>query len=209
MLFNDRPDAAKKLVERLEHYRNRPDVIVLGLPRGGVVIAYEIAHNLGISLDITCARKIGAPFNPELAIGAVTESGDPVFNDDLLTRLNIPEQILEASVNEAKAEAQRRSQTYRKGRPPLDLKDKVVILVDDGLATGATMKAAIRSVSSLGAKHMVAAFPVAPPDTLEDIRAMVDEVICLYAPHDFAAVGQFYRRFDQTSDEEVMNLLRN
>lgn len=208
MLFQDRSDAAKKLIPLLDKYRGRPDVIVLGLPRGGVVTAYEIAHALGVALDITCARKIGAPFNPELAIGAVTESGGAVFNEDLLLRLSIPDEMIQASVQAAQAEALRRVQTYRKGRPPLVLQDKVVILVDDGLATGATMKAAIQSVISMGALHIVVAVPVSPPDTLEEISALVDEVACLYAPYDFMAVGQFYRRFDQTTDDEVMNLLK-
>ncbi len=207
MLFKDRADAGRKLLTKLSHYRDKPDVIVIGLPRGGVVTAYEIAQGLGAPLDVTCPRKIGAPFNPELAIGAVTETGQGVFNRRLLSYIGMSEKNLEAAVHAATVEATRRSTAYHRNHPPLELRKKVVILVDDGLATGATMKAAIKSIRAQKPTSICVAVPVAPPDTLEEIREQADEVVCLYAPFEFRAVGEFYYTFGQTTDEEVIRLL--
>lgn len=207
MIFEDRKDAGKKLVSALEKYRNDKEAIVIGLPRGGVITAYEIAKGLGLSLDVICPRKVGAPFNPELAIGAVTETGEGIFNEEFIQRLGISEDYIRKASEEEKQKAQRRLSLYRKNRPKLSLEAKTVILVDDGLATGATMKAAIKSVQASGADTIVVAVPVAPPDTVDEIKEMADEVICLSTPIFFEAVGQFYRDFSQTEDEEVIRLL--
>lgn len=206
MLFVDREDAGKKLASLLQEYADQ-NVIVLGLPRGGVITAYQVARALKAPLDVTCPRKIGAPWNPELAIGAVSEAGEATFNEDLLTMFNIPEQTLEAAIEREKAEALRRLVVYRSGKPPLALENKIVILVDDGLATGSTMKAAIRGVQARKVKQIIVAVPVSPPETLEEIQQLVHRAICLYAPPFFQSVGQFYQNFGQTSDEEVISLL--
>jgi putative phosphoribosyl transferase len=207
MIFQDRHDAGKQLVHLLAKYKNRPQAIVLGLPRGGVVTAYEVAKGLQLPLDVTCPRKIGAPFNQELAIGAITETGEGVFNEDLITRLEIPEIYISHAIEIEKKQAQRRVNLYRKNRPNLSLEGKTVILVDDGLATGATMKAAIKSVKVAGADKIVVAVPISPPDTFQEIKEEVDEAFCLDTPIFFQAVGQFYEDFSQTEDEEVIELL--
>lgn len=207
MIFKNRSDAGLQLVAKLERYRHDPKAIVLGLPRGGVVTAYEIAHGLGLPLDVTCPRKIGAPFNPELAIGAITETGKTFFNEDVIRQLDVPHDYIERTMEKERKRAEERSALFRKGKPPLTVKGLTVILVDDGLATGATMKAAIQSIKEGGASKIVVAIPVAPPDTLREIMHMVNEVVCLLAPPFFSAVGEFYEDFSQTEDSEVIELL--
>lgn len=209
MVFQDRQDGGKQLALKLTQYKKKPETLVLGLPRGGVVTAYEVAKELQLPLDVTCPRKIGAPFNPELALGAITETGEGVWNMDLLSRLDISEEYLEKAVSAEKRVAQRRINMYRKDRPELALEGKTVIIVDDGLATGSTMKAAIQSVKAAGAIKIVVAVPVGPPDTIEEIRSLVDEVVYLKAPPFFSAVGEFYEDFSQTEDQEVIDLLSN
>lgn len=206
-MFKDRQDAGQRLAKKLHHYRQCPDGVVIGLPRGGVVTAYEVAKELRLPLDVTCPRKIGAPFNPEFAIGAITETGEGLLNEPVIARLGISEAYLEHAIEVEKQRAQQRVQLYHKQRPKLSLEEKTVILVDDGLATGATMKAAIQSVRQEGAKYIVAAVPVSPQDTLEEIQALADEAIALETPFDFGAVGQFYQMFDQVEDAEVIHLL--
>jgi putative phosphoribosyl transferase len=206
-MFRDRQDAGQKLATALLGYANQKDAIVIGLPRGGVVTAAEVAKKLHLPLDIVCPRKVGAPFNPELALGAVTESGDGFFNQDLLRQLEIPEHYLQAEIEKEKKVAHARCVAYRKGKPPLNLKDKVVILVDDGLATGATMKAAIQLVRAAKAKKIIVAVPVSPQETLHEIKELANEVVCLSTPYLFQAVGQFYDDFSQTEDDEVIELL--
>ncbi len=208
MFFNDRRDAGKRLQEKLLHYRNCPGAVVIGLPRGGVPVAYEVAKGLDLPLDITCPHKIGAPFNPEYAIGAITEHGEGIFNEEVIKRLGISKEYLAREVKERTREARERLQVYRNDPRPREVKGETVILVDDGLATGSTMKAAISSMREEGAARIVVAIPVSPPETLYEIERLADEVICLYAPENFAAVGQFYREFSATSDEEVIELLR-
>jgi len=208
MIFRDRNDAGKRLILPLAKYRDQPDAIVIGLPRGGVVVAYEVAQGLNLLIDIIAPRKVGSPFNPELAIGAVTATGAGFFNEDIIEQLEVPKEYIQKEAEKERKVAQQRQEMYRKGRPPLNLKGKTVLLVDDGLATGATMKAAIQLVKEQKAKQIVVVIPVAPPDTLIEIEMMVDQVICLYAPPFFQAVGQFYETFGQTSDEEVMQILR-
>ena len=206
-MFKDRHDAGKQLIPPLQKYQNDPNAIVLGLPRGGVVVAYEVAKGLHLPLDITCPRKIGAPFNPELAIGAITETGEGIFDDYLIFRLQVPEKYIQETVEKEKKVAQQRSKLYRKNRPKIPLENKTVIIVDDGLATGSTMRAAIKSVSSEGTEKIVVAVPVSPPHTLEMIQNEADEVICLDTPPHFAAVGQFYENFTQTEDQDVIDFL--
>lgn len=207
MIFHDRQDAGKKLAFLLKEYDRKKNAVVIGLPRGGVVTAFEIAQYLHLPLDVICPRKIGAPFNPELAIGAVTHNGALYLNDDLIEPLGIDKNYIETEGANQKKESERRMQLFRKNKPPLDVKGKTVILVDDGLATGATMKAAIFCIKSLEAKKIVGAIPVAPRDSLFEVKQLADEVFCLYTPDSFMAVGQFYEFFNQTSDEEVIELL--
>lgn len=206
-MFLDRHDAGKQLASHLAKYKGQKDVVVLGLPRGGVVLAYEVAKALQQPLEVICPRKVGAPSNPELALGAVTETGDGFFNRNLIASLGVTDKFLEQECAKEKERARQRLALYRKDRPALDLKGKTVILVDDGLATGATMKAAIQSVRGLKAAKIVVAVPVAPPDTAAEIKAMADEFVCLDTPWQFHAVGQFYRDFGQTDDSEVIELL--
>lgn len=209
MLFHNRKDAGRRLAILLEKYKNREDAIVLGLPRGGVVVAAEVAHALELPLDIVVPRKIGAPSNSEFAIGAITLDGEPVFDDEIIELYDISQEYLDAAVEKEKEEAKRRLKAYRVDRPPLKLQNKTVILVDDGVATGATMRAAINSVKALGAREIVAAVPVGSAQTLELIRREVDKVVFLNDNLYFGAVGASYDEFEQTSDEEVNRLLQN
>lgn len=208
MLFKDRQHGGKLLANLLDKYRDNPNAVVIGLPRGGVVTAYEVADQLHLPLDIICARKIGAPYNPEFAIGAITETGDSYLNQDVIDRLDIPKEYLDETIKQESKEAARRVELYKKNHPPIDLKDKIVILIDDGIATGATAKAAIKTLKGKKAKKIIVATPVAAPDTMNEIKEQVDEAVCLAAPVFFQAVGQFYEKFDQTTDQEVMDLMK-
>lgn len=208
MIFRNRRHGGQQLVPLLKKYESQKDTIVLGLPRGGVITAEEVALGLKLPLDIISPRKIGAPENPEFAIGAVDETGQAFFNEEAISLLGISESYLKASIEREKTKAEYRLKTYREGRPPLDLKNKTVILVDDGLATGATMKAAVLSAKAKGARVVVVAVPVAPLESIEELKAMADEVVCLSIPRVFFAVGQFYESFDQTEDEEVISILK-
>jgi len=208
MMFLDRQEAGSLLAPHLIKYKNSPETLVIGLPRGGIICAAEVAKFLNLPLDVITPRKVGSPYNPELALGAVTHTGDGYFNLDIISQLGVSESFLKQEIEKEKAISLARQKLYRKNKPPLDVRGKTIILVDDGLATGATMKAAIQSMKSQGAKKIIAAIPVSPPDTLEEIRAMCQEVVCLDAPAYFQAVGQFYSNFQQTSDEEVIQLLK-
>ena len=207
MYFEDREDAAKQLATKLKAFAQNEDVIVVGLPRGGVVTAAVIARALSLPLDIIVTRKIGAPHSPELAVGAVTEEGEVLRSEELIAELSVTNNYIAQEAAVQKQEAQRRLQTYRGDRAPLDLSGKTVLLVDDGVATGATMKAAIASAKAKGAKKIVVAVPVAPQETVAALKTLVDDVACLHAPESFAAIGQFYRNFEQVTDEEVVELL--
>jgi putative phosphoribosyl transferase len=209
MIFKDRTEAGQKLIRPLSHYKNAVNAVVIGLPRGGVVTAYEVAQGLNLPLDVICPRKIGAPFQSELAIGAITETGEGIFDQTLIDRFSISEDYINKTIEQEKAVAKRRLEMYRKNRPKVPLKGKTVILVDDGLATGATMKAAIQSVKAEGAEKIVVAVPVSPSETLEEIRELADEAIALDTPLFFQAVGQFYEDFSQTEDDEVVSLLQS
>lgn len=207
MLFINRKQAGEKLAELLLQYKDRSQCVVVGLPRGGVVTAAAVAKKLHLPLDVVCPRKLGAPFNPEFAIGAITESGESYLDQEVIRRYGVTQDYLDAIQQQQQQEAQRRLKLYRSGRPPTDFTDKIVILVDDGIATGATMKAAILSVKSRSARQVVVATPVIPLDTVPEISALVDELIVVAAPSGFMAVGQFYREFAQTTDTEVVELL--
>ncbi|MCB1081248.1 MAG: phosphoribosyltransferase [Chlamydiia bacterium] len=208
MYYKNREEAGQKLAQVFRKYQKQPDVIILGLARGGVVIAAEMGKVLGLPFDLIMVRKIGAPNNPELAVGAITETGKGYFNEELIYALNVPKEYLEQVIHSEKGVAEKRLALYRKNRKGPDLKGKTVILVDDGIATGATMIAAIRSSKSQGAKEVIVAVPVAPPDTLKRIEAVADHVVCLYATDDFQAVSQFYAIFPQVEDQEIIELLQ-
>lgn len=208
MRFANRRQAGQLLAKRLDHYRSHPTAVVLGLPRGGVPVAYEVATRLHLPLDITCPHKIGAPGSPEYAIGAVTERGDALLNETVIDRWGIPKEYLRREIERWTSQARSRLKTYRHDPTPRDVKGKVVILVDDGLATGFTMKAAVKSMRTEQAATVVVAVPVSPPNTAEQFVSLVDEFVCLQTPDEFAAVGQFYVEFEATSDEEVIELLR-
>lgn len=207
MTFYDRVEAGQKLASALKKYRNQKDIIILALPRGGVVTGFEAARILNLPLDLVVPRKIGAPGNPEFAIGAITEKGEGIFNQEAIAAYGITKEYIDSEVEKERKEAERRLKLYRGKRAPLDLKDKTVILIDDGIATGMTIKAAIQSIKGRNPKKIVIAVPVAPEDTISELKVIVDEVICLYTPVFFGAVGAFYEIFNQTEDEEVIELM--
>jgi putative phosphoribosyl transferase len=207
MLFQDRREAGKALAKELESYKETPNTIVLGIPRGGVVVGHEIAKALGAPLDVYITRKIGAPHNPELAIGAVASDGTLLIDHQLVRRLGVSQEYVDAESDRQKKEIHRRMAEYRGDGPSPQLAGKVVILVDDGVATGATTLATIRAIKSQEPARLILAVPVGPRDSIESLRQEVDELVCLHAPEVFWAVGAFYNVFDQTSDEEVKALL--
>ena len=207
-IFKDRVDGGVQLAHALQKYANKPDIIVIGLPRGGVVPAAEVARILHAPLDIIIIRKIGAPDNPELAVGALTQDGQIVWNGALMRSLQLTPDGLTSIIESEKKEAARRLQLYRGNKPPLNLNNKIVLLVDDGIATGATIRAAIATARAHKAKKIVIAVPVAPPDTVDNLAQEVDEVICLHSPEYFTGVGAFYTQFAQTTDDEVIALLQ-
>jgi len=206
-LFRDRRDAGRLLAEKLAAYATRPDVLVLALPRGGVPVAYEVAHRLGAPLDVFVVRKLGVPGHEELAMGAVATGGVRVLNDQLVEQLGIPDQMIDAVAARERQELARRERLYRGGRRPPDVRGRTVILVDDGLATGATMYAAIEALRKQNPGRIVVAVPTASPETCEEMKAKADHVICAITPDPFQAVGRWYQDFSQTSDEEVADLL--
>jgi len=205
--FPNRAEAGRLLAEKLENYAGRSDVVVLGLPRGGVPVAYEVAQRLGAPLDVFVVRKLGVPGFEELAAGAIASGGVRVLNEDVVRALPNADQLIESVTEKETVELERREQTYRDGRPAPELRDRVVILVDDGLATGATMRAAVAALRQRGVAKIVVAAPVGAPDTCREIEQEADETICAIAPEFFQAVGQYYEDFSQTSDEEVRELL--
>jgi putative phosphoribosyl transferase len=205
--FPNRTEAGRLLAEKLVKYAGRGDVIVLGLPRGGVPVAYEVAKHLGVPLDVFIVRKLGVPGFEELAVGAIASGGVRVLNEDVMRALPNADDVIESITAKETAELQRREQSYRDGRPAPELRDRIVILVDDGLATGATMRAAVKALRHRGAAKIVVAVPVGPPDTCHEIEQQADETVCLSTPEFFQAVGQYYEDFSQTSDDEVRELL--
>lgn len=204
--FPDRLEAGRQLARRLEEYRGH-HALVLGIPRGGVPVAREVAEGLDGELDVVVARKLGAPFQEELAIGAVTADGGRWLNEELVEQLGVTPEYLERVTALQIAEAKRRESRFRGGAPVPALEGRLVILVDDGLATGATMRAAIRAVRGRGARRLVVAVPVAAVDTSRSLAGEVDELVCLATPEPFWAVGQYYRNFEAVSDDEVEAML--
>lgn len=207
MEFAHRAEAGRRLADRLTPYQGRPDVIVLGLPRGGVPVAFEVAHALGAPLDVFLVRKLGVPGHEELALGAIATGGVRVLNLDVVKALNLSESVIAAVTQEQQAELARRERAYRGDRPAPDLRGRIVILVDDGLATGSTMRAAIAAVRHSAPARVVVAVPTGAPSTCASLRAEADEVVCLLTPEPFRAVGLWYADFRPTTDEEVVNLL--
>jgi len=205
--YRDRRHAGVELGARLDRFKGRNDVVILALPRGGVPVAYEVGRALEAPLDVFVVRKLGLPGYPELAMGAIASGGVRVLNDDVVTWYRIPDHVIEKVAREEQAELERREREYRNGRPLLELKGRTVLLVDDGLATGSTMKAAVEAVRAHVPSRVVVAVPVGSPDTCHEFANVADEIVCARAPDHFAAVGQWYRDFSQTTDEEVRNLL--
>jgi predicted phosphoribosyltransferase len=206
MLFDDRRHAGRVLADRLRDYHGMPGIVVLALPRGGVPVAFEVANALEAPLDVFIVRKLGIPGYEEFAMGAIATGGVVVTNPEA-ARLQIPRAVFDAAVEREKRELTRREQLYRHGRSPLVLEDRTVVLVDDGLATGSTMKAAIKAVRQHIPKRIVVAVPVAAESTCAELKLMADEVVCVETPQYFRAVGIWYRDFAQTSDAEVRALL--
>lgn len=207
MRFRDRVDAGRQLAERLTGYAGRADVTVLALPRGGVPVAAEVARALGAPLDVFLVRKLGVPGHPELAMGAIAEGGAAVLSDDLIASLGISRTQIEQVAARERQELERRQRQYRESRSPSVLQDRTVILIDDGLATGSTMEAAILALRSLKPARIVVAAPVGARESCERIGHLADEIVCAYMPPWFNAVGQWYEDFSETSDEDVQRLL--
>lgn len=207
MPFHDRIDAGRQLAAKLHTYADRPDVVVLALPRGGVPVGFEVAQALHVPLDIFLVRKLGLPGQPELAMGAIATGGVRVLNDDVIERLRVPDETIEAVAQEELRELERRQQRYRGDRPAPSVRDKTVILVDDGLATGSTMRAAVAALRRQRPARIVVAVPVGAAETCADLRTEADEVVCAQTPEPFYAVGLWYEDFAQTTDDEVRELL--
>ena len=206
-LFRDRRDAGRKLAQKLSAYANRSDVVVLALPRGGVPVAYEVALVLNAPLDIFTVRKLGLPGHEELAMGAIATGGARVLNQDIVRTFNIPQGVVEAVAKRELKELERRERVFRGDRVMREIHDKTVILIDDGLATGASMQAAIMGLRAKGPARIVAAVPTAAPETCEAFKQKVDEMVCATTPEPFYGVSRWYEDFSQTTDEEVQTLL--
>jgi predicted phosphoribosyltransferase len=205
--FRDRTEGGRMLAEKLRAYANHPDVLVLALPRGGVPVAYEVARALNAPLDVFLVRKLGVPGHEEFAMGAIATGGVRVLNEQVVRALGIPDYVVEAVAAKEQQELARRERLYRGDRAPPDVRGKTVILVDDGLATGSTMQAAVRALRQQNASRIVVGVPVAAPETCELLRQEVDDIICAVTPEPFRAVGLWYEDFSQTTDEEVRDLL--
>lgn len=206
-LFTDRRDAGRQLAEKLDDYSGRDDVVVLGLPRGGVPVAYEVARRLGAPLDIFLVRKLGLPGHEELAMGAIASGGVRVLNEAVVRALDIPDRLIDAVAEREWQELQRREQAYRGDQERIPLEGKTVILIDDGLATGSSMRAAVQGLRTQQPKQIVVAVPTAAIETCELFQHLVDDVICAHTPEPFLGVGAWYEDFLQTSDEQVQELL--
>jgi putative phosphoribosyl transferase len=207
MRFHNRADAGRSLAELLGTYAGRPDVQILGLPRGGVPVAFEVADALRVSLDVFVVRKLGVPGQEELAMGAVASGGVLVLNDDVVRALGISRTELDQVTEAERRELARRERLYRGTRPPIDVVDRTAILIDDGLATGSTMRAAVAALRSLRPRRLVVAVPVASAKTCSELKGEVEEIVCARTPEPFYAVGSWYKDFPQTGDAEVTALL--
>jgi predicted phosphoribosyltransferase len=205
--FVDRTDGGRQLADALRRYAGRSDTMVLALPRGGVPVGYEVAHALDLPMDVFLVRKLGVPGQEELAMGAIAPGDVLVLNPDVVMALRIPAHAIDAAAARERPELERRQREYRDARPEPDLRGCTVILVDDGLATGSTMRAAVAAARRKGAARIVVAVPVASPEAAGEFRLEVDDFVCLMTPEWFAAVGEWYEDFSQTTDEEVRELL--
>lgn len=205
--FIDRADAGAQLARALAKYANQPDVIVLALPRGGVPVGYQVAKALGCPLDVLIVRKLGVPGQEELAMGAIASGGIRELNREVIGMLGITQEEIEAAAHRETQELERRERAYRGARPPLEVRDRVILLVDDGLATGTTMRAAVSALRQLGATKIVVAVPVGAAQSCRQLRREVDELVCLLEPEDLVAISLWYEEFPQTSDQEVQELL--
>jgi putative phosphoribosyl transferase len=208
VIFENRTDAGRRLARLLAEYSNRRDVIVLGIPRGGVPIAFEVATVLKAPLDVVVSRKLGVPWQEELAFGAVASGGVRILDTEIVEALGIPDSEIERITAAVKMEVERRERAYRGDRPPLEVERFTVILVDDGIATGASMRAAISALRQLKPARLVVAVPVAPVTTCNRLRREADQLVCVHMPESFLAIGQFYEDFSQVTDAEVSNLLQ-
>ena len=206
--FRDRTEAGRLLAQTLREYANRDDVVVLALPRGGVPVGFEVAKELNAPLDVFVVRKLGLPGQEELAMGAIASGGARVLNRELIRTLGIPDEVVEQVTQEEQCELERREREYRDRRPPVDVPGKTAILVDDGLATGSSMRVAVLALKQKEPAQIVVAVPVAPRDSCAELESVADKVICAVTPEPFWGVGQWYADFSQTSDEEVRDLLR-
>jgi predicted phosphoribosyltransferase len=205
--FQDRHEAGRMLAEALRSYAGRDDLLVLALPRGGVPVGFEVARALGAPLDVMLVRKLGVPGHEELAMGAIASGGVRIVSDDVVSAFGIPDRVLATVAAAEERELQRQERAYREARPIPDVRGKTVILVDDGLATGSTMRAAVATLRAMGAARVVAAVPVAPPETCAVMREVVDQMVCVLTPDPFLAVGAWYEDFSETGDETVRALL--
>lgn len=208
MIFQNRTEAGRELAKQLTSYQDSKDVIAVGLARGGVVVAAALARALNIALDVIIVRKIGAPDNPELALGAIAEKGSGVFNDDLIALLGVSKEYIKKETERQREIVKMRKELYLEGSATLDFAGKTILLVDDGIATGASMKVAIASIKQQNAGKIIVTVPVAPPEARLAMAALVDEVVCLSEPSRFPAVGAFYKEFAQVTDEEIVSLIR-
>ncbi len=210
-MFLDRIDAGRQLADALRDLCDQPDpIVVLAIPRGGVIVAREVARALSAPIDICLTHKLGTPGNPELAIGAIAEDGTLILDDFMIHSLQVPSQYIETERQYWQAELARRAEVYRGGRPRVPVKDCVAVVIDDGVATGSTLIAALRSTRAAGVKSLIAAVPVGPRHTIEQMLSHeADRVVCLRTPYDFYAVGMFYRHFGQVSDQEVIEAMTN
>jgi putative phosphoribosyl transferase len=206
--LRDRTEAGRLLADTLREYANRDDVVVLALPRGGVPVGFEVAKALNEPLDVFVVRKLGLPGQEELAMGAIASGGARVLNREFIRALGIPDDVLEQVTQEEQRELERREREYRDGRPPIDVRGRTVILVDDGLATGSSMRVAVLALRQKEPAQIVVAVPVAPRDSCVELESVADRVVCAVTPEPFWGVGQWYADFSQTSDEEVRDLLR-
>jgi putative phosphoribosyl transferase len=207
MIYRDRTEAGKRLAAELAGYAGRQDVLVLALPRGGVPVAFEVARALGVPLNVFLVRKLGVPGHEELAMGAIATGGVRVLNEDVVRYLNIPGEVIDAVAAEEQRELERREKLYRGDRPAPNVRGKTVILVDDGLATGSTMRAAAAALRQQAPARIVVGVPVSSLATCDKFRDEVDEVVCAFTPEPFHGVGQWYEDFSQTTDDEVRELL--